>query len=409
MSTLFKMAWLNLWRNPRRTFILLCAMAAGLVGILFSISFVRGWTRQMREDAVGTYEGHIKILAAGYSDQPVVEHHMADAARLSEALEADPRVRGWVRRIVVPGLLATAEHSLVVTIIGTDPARERDVSTATRTLYDGQFLTAGGSGEMLIGRDLSEKIRKGVGRKVVVMAQQFGGEIGTSAYRVAGLYDSGNGPFNERHVYVTLAEARRLLNLEGGITEIAVMLNDIQMSPAVAADLRSRIRDPGIEILTWSQRMPFVRETLKMVDQFSWPYYAIFYIAMAFGVVNTMMMSIGERTHEIGVLRAVGMTRARLMGMIMLESLFIAGVATAAGLALGSGLVRGYAVRGIDLSAFSEGLEQFGMAHVIRPALQADDTAWACAGTFAVSLLFSLLPAWRASRLAPVEALRKTG
>ena len=409
MNTLLKMAWLNLWRNPRRTAILLCAMAAGLVGILFSIAFVRGWTHQMLEDAVGTYEGHIKILAAGYNENPVIEHHFADSDRITAALADDPRVRGWVRRIAVQGLLSTADHSLVVTIIGTDPRRERDVSTAARALYAGQFLDADRPGEILIGRDLSEKIQKGLGKKVVLMSQQLGGEIGTSANRVTGLYDSGSGAYNESHAYVTLAEAQRMLSLEGRITEIAVMLRDIGLSDVVAADLRARINDPSIEVLAWPQRLPYVRETLKMMDQYSWPYYAIFYIAMAFGIVNTMMMSIGERTHEIGVLRAVGMTRTRLMGMILLESLLIAVVAVAAGLALGAGLVTWFAVRGIDLSAFSEGLELVGMSHVIRPVLLVGDVAWACAGTFAISLLFSFLPAWRAARLVPVEALRQTG
>ncbi len=409
MSTLVKMAWLNLWRNPRRTVILLCAMAAGLVGILFSVSFVRGWTGQMLEDAVGLYEGHVKVLSSGYNENPVIEHHFEDSERLSKALDGDPRVRSWVRRLVVQGLLSTADHSRVVTIIGTDPLREQEVSTAARGLCNGRFLAPDRTGEILIGRDLSEKIGKGLGKKVVLMTQEWMGDIGTSANRMVGIFDSGNGAYNESHVYVTLSEAQRMSHVERGLTEVAVMLYDIRMSAAVASDLRERLQNPTIEVLTWAERMPYVRETLKMVDQFSWPYYAIFYIAMAFGIVNTMMMSIGERTHEIGVLRAVGMTRVRLMGMILLESLFIAVVAVAAGLALGAGLVTWFAVHGIDLSAFSEGLELVGMSDVIRPVLLARDVAWACAGTFAISLLFSFLPAWRATRLVPVEALRQTG
>ena len=409
MSTLVKMAWLNLWRNPRRTVILLCAMAAGLVGILFSVSFVRGWTGQMLEDAVGLYEGHVKVLSSGYNENPVIEHHFKDSDRLSGTLDGDPRVRGWVRRLVVQGLLSTADHSLVVTIIGTDPRREQEVSTGARFLCGGRFLDPDRTGEIVIGRDLSEKIGKGLGKKVVLMTQEWYGDIGTSAHRVVGIFDSGNGAYNESHVYITLPEAQRMSRLTGGLTEAAVMLHDIGLSAEAAVDLQHRLDEPTIRVLTWAERMPHVRETLRMVDQFSWPYYAIFYIAMAFGIVNTMMMSIGERTHEIGVLRAVGMTRARLMGMILLESLFIAVVAVAAGLALGAGLVTWFAVHGIDLSAFSEGLELVGMAHVIRPVLLAGDVQWACAGTFAISLLFSFLPAWRAARLVPVEALRQTG
>lgn len=409
MNPLVKMAWLNIWRNPRRTVILVCAVAAGLVGILFSMAFVNGWIRQLVSDAVGTYEGHVKVLARGYNDNPVIENSFEPSERIRSALESDPRVRSFVARAAVQGLLSTPEHSLVVTIIGTDPEREGDVSTVFRMLREGRALSGGAEGEILLGRNLSEKIRKGPGKKVVLMSQQLGGEIGTAAFRAVGLFDVGSGSFNEANVYITLREAQRMLNLGGRVTEIAVLLHDIADSDAVAADLAARLGDESLEVLTWRQRLPYVRETLEMMGDYTWIYYLIFYIAMAFGIVNTLMISIGERTHEIGVLMAVGMTRARLMAVIVLESFFIAVVAVAAGLAAGAALVGWFNARGIDLSAFAEGMDLFGMAHVIRPVLVAADVGSAVAGTFAIAVLFSLLPAWRAARLVPVEALRKAG
>lgn len=409
MNTLLKMAWLNLWRNPRRTAILLCAMAAGLVGILFSMAFVNGWIRQLVADSVNTYEGHVKILAKGYNDNPVIENNFEPSEEIWAALADDPRVKSWVPRVAVQGLVSTPEHSLVVNIIGTDPVRELEVSTACRMLVDGRALASGAQGEILLGEDLSEKIQKGLGKKVVLMSQQLGGEIGTGAFRAAGLFDVGNGSFNEGNVYVALGEAQEMLNLGARITEISVLLHDIGQSDAIAADLAVRLDDPGLEVVTWRQRLPYVDETLKMMGNYTWIYYAIFYIAMAFGIVNTLMISIGERTHEIGVLMAVGMTRARLMLLILLESFFIAVVAVVVGLAAGGALVAWFHVRGIDLSAFAEGLDLYGMAHVIRPVLVSADVVSAMAGTFAISILFSLLPAWRAARLVPVEALRQTG
>ncbi len=403
------MAWLNLWRNPRRTAILLCAMAAGLVGILFSMAFVNGWIRQLVADSVGTYEGHVKILAKGYNDNPVIENNFEPSEKIRSALADDPRVKGWVPRVAVQGLLSTPEHSLVVTILGTDPVREREVSTACRMLIEGRALSAEGAGEILLGQDLAEKIKKGLGKKVVLMSQQLGGEIGTGAFRAAGIFDVGNGSYNESTVYVALGEAQRMLNLGARVTEISVLLHDIEQSDAVAADLATRLDDQALKVLTWRQRLLYVHESLKMMDQYTWIYYAIFYLAMAFGIVNTLMISIGERTHEIGVLMAVGMTRTRLMAMILLESFFIAVVAVVVGLAAGSALTGWFNVRGIDLSAFSEGLDLYGMAHVIRPVLVSADVVSAVTGTFAISIMFSLLPAWRAARLVPVEALRQSG
>jgi len=409
VKTLVKMAWLNLWRNPRRTVILLCAMAAGLVGILFSMGFVNGWIRQLVADSVNIYESHVKILAKGYNDNPVIENNFEPSEKILSALAADPRVKSWVPRVAVQGLLSTPEHSLVVTIIGTDPARELEVSTACQMLAEGRPLSGGAPGEILIGQDLAEKIKKGLGKKVVLMSQQLGGEIGTGAFRAAGIFDVGNGGYNEGNIYISLGEAQQMLNLGGRVTEISVLLHDIEQSAAFAADLAARLDDPALEVLTWRQRLLYVHETLEMMGQYTWIYYAIFYIAMAFGIVNTLMISIGERTHEIGVLMAVGMSRTRLMSMILLESFFIAVVAVIAGLAAGGALVAWFHVRGIDLSSFAEGLDLYGMAHVIRPVLVSADVVSAMAGTFAISILFSLLPAWRAARLVPVAALRQAG
>lgn len=403
------MAWLNVWRNPRRTAVLLCAMAAGLVGILFSMAFVSGWIRQLVADAVNVYEGHVKIFARGYNDNPAVENSFAPPAHLLAALAADPRVAGWTPRVAVPGLLSTPEQALVVNVVGADPVRESEVSTATRMLVAGRGLAAGTPGEILVGRDLSAKLKKGLGKKVVLTAQQLGGEIGTGAFRAAGLFDVGSGAFNESHVFVALPEAQRLLNLGERVTEIAVRLRDIADSEAVAAGLAARLADPALEVLTWRQRIPFVDETLKLTGRYAWIYYAIFYIAMAFGIVNTLMISIGERTHEIGVLMAVGLTRRRLVAVVLLESFFIATVAVAVGVAAGGALVGWFHVRGIDLSAFAQGLDLYGMAHVVRPVLRAKDVGGALAGTYAIALAFSLLPAWRAARLVPVAALRQTG
>lgn len=408
-NPLLKMAWLNIWRNPRRTAILLCAMSAGLVGILFSMGFIRGWTRQMLSDAVSMYEGHVKILARGYNQNPVIENSFDVTDTMESALSGDRRISNWVARVSVQGLLSTPDHSMVVSLIGTGPEREVEVSTALRFMTDGHVLRPDSEGEVLLGRQLAEKLGGGVGRKVVLVSQQLGGEIGSAAFRATGIYDSRSGSFNERHVYVTMEEARKMLGLDRQVTEVTVMLHDIKDSQAVAEALNLQFNDPRIEVLSWRERLPYVRETLDMMDQYTWPYYVIFYLAMAFGIVNTLMMSIGERTREIGVLLAVGMPRLRLVRLILLESLFIAVVSVAIGLALGGTLVGWYAARGINLASFSEGMDLYGVSSVIYPFLPAADVMWAAAGTFAMALMFSLVPAWRAARLVPVDALRQGG
>ncbi|MBU1692675.1 MAG: FtsX-like permease family protein [Verrucomicrobia bacterium] len=409
MKTLLKMAWLNIWRNKRRTLILLCAMAAGLIGVLFTMGFMQGWMNQMVDNAIMTYEGHVKILGKGFQRNPVIENSMPAMPDVEGILNRDPRVRAWTERLTAQGLLSTPTDSRVVTIVGADPDREPQVSVIGEALRDGEFVSSKEPLKIAIGRTLSEKIKKGLGKKVVLMSQRLDGEIGSAAFRVGGLFDTGSGSYDESTVYISLADARQMLAEGDRVTEITILLHDIKDSEVVAADLARELKERGVEVVTWKDRLPFIVEMIKLSDRFAIPYYALFYIAMAFGIVNTLLMAIGERTHEIGIMLAMGMHRRTLVLLIMLESLFLAILAALAGAGIGWGLVAWFGHRGIDLSAFSAAMEYYGLGHVLYPVLDPGRAAWAVVAMLAVALVFSFYPAARAARLVPVEAIRRAG
>jgi ABC-type lipoprotein release transport system permease subunit len=403
------MAWLNIWRNRRRTVILICAMTAGLAGVLFSAGLINGWLDEMVRGSVQTFEGHVKVLARGYRDNPVVENSMAPLPGLPDTLEGEPRVRAWAERIVVPALLSTPAHSMVVNVIGIDPEAEARVSTAREMVREGDYLSADAPGKILVGRRLADKVALRLGKKLVLMSQQLGGDLGSGAYRVAGIFESGMGGFDEGNVYLLKSDARRLLGLDERITEMVIMLHDIADSEQVAADLGRTLAGGEAEATGWRERMPMVAQYIELSHRFMLPYYAVFYLAMAFGIVNTMSMAIGERTYEIGVMLAVGMKRPRIVLLLSLEALFIALVAAACGLALGGALVGTLGHMGIDLTAFAAAMDYIGIGKVIYPYLEPHGVVGAVVAMLAVALLFSFIPAFRAARMVPVQALRKVG
>lgn len=402
-----RMAWRNIWRNRRRTILLVCAMSAGLVGVLFMVGLMNGWLQEMVNSSVRTYEGHVKILGRGYHDNPIIEHSMDPWPALQAALDEDPRVRAWARRVVVPALLSTPTHSTVVNIIAVDPAKEALVSTARDAVSEGAFLSAARPNQVLVGRRLAEKAGLDVGKKLVLMSQQWGGDLGSAAFRVSGLFESGMGGFDESHVYILLADAQRMLNLGDRLTELVVMCKDIEQSETLAADLAQLKGDAPVEVLSWKERMPLVVQYIELSDRFVLPYYAVFYIAMAFGIVNTMSMAIGERTYELGVMMALGMKRHRIVLLLLLEAVMVAIVAGLAGLALGGLLLGWLGTKGMDLSAFAEGMDYVGVGRVIYPELGPVAAACAVTAMFATAIVFSLIPAVRAARLVPVRALRR--
>jgi len=406
VSVLAKMAWLNIWRNRRRTIIMLLAMTVGLAGILFEQALINGWLDEMVDSAVRTFEGHVKVLGEGYHENPVVENCMEIPSSLHAWLDADPRVRAWSERIVARGLLCTPSHSRVVTVIGIDPDREKAVSDISDAMREGVFLSPGSAGAVMMGHRLAEKIKARLGRKTVLMAQQLGEELGSGAFRVRAIYATGSGGFDENHVYLLKSDAQKLLGLTNRITEVVVMLHDIDQSDSFGEDLARRLKDSPVEALSWKQRLPLVARYLELTGKFVLPYYAVFYLAMAFGIVNTMSMAIADRTAEIGVFLALGMSRSRIVLLLLLEVCWISLLACVTGLVLGGGLVWHFGTRGMDLSRFADAMDFLGMGKVIYPYLTTLGIVISSAVMIAVSLVFCLFPAIRAARRTPVHALR---
>ncbi len=263
MKTLLRMAWLNIWRNKRRATLLLAAMTAGLVGVLFSMGFINGWLEQMLRNAVETYEGHIKIVGMNYQDDPVLENSMEMNTGLLKQLEQDPHVTALATRIKVEGLLSTASHSGIVSVIGIDSEDERRVSTIDTAIRHGTFLTPEQEAKILIGQRLANKFKLRVGKKVVLMSQQKEGDLGSAAFRVVGIFDTGQAGFDERHVYVLQSALQAMLGIKDRITEVVIMLDDIDHSDATATLWNEQIGATH-EVYSWKTLLPFVHESIKI-------------------------------------------------------------------------------------------------------------------------------------------------
>jgi ABC-type lipoprotein release transport system permease subunit len=407
MKTLLKMAWLNIWRNKRRAVILLCSMTAGLVGVLLSMALALGWIHQLKENAVRTYEGHLKVFAQGYHLNPVVDHHLDPSPALSQWLDRDPRVKAWAERVAVDGLLSTPTHSVVVRIVGIDPDRERHVSILADAVQEGRFLSAAEPHQILVSRRLADKLQKGTGKKVVLLSQQLGDELGSGAFRIGGIFDTGNGAFDGQTVCILKTEAQQMLKLSNQVTEVVAILRDMRESEACAAELAALVRGEPVEVLTWKEQLPFVAQVIEFSNRIMLPYYGIFYIAMAFGIMNTLLMAIGERTHEIGVMMAIGLGRGRLVGLILLESAFLALVAILVSSLLTWLLVSWWKVKGINLSVLAAGMDYLGVGRILYPFLDVPHVVAAVLAALGVTVAFSVYPAARAARLVPVEAIRR--
>jgi ABC-type lipoprotein release transport system permease subunit len=401
----WRMAFRNVFRNPRRTVVVLTAVAVGLGGIMLTVAVNFGMILQMVEAAIDTDLGHVQAHAAGFMDKPGLERRIPGGDAHLEGLGDDV---DWARRLRAEGLVFSARASVGVRVIGIEPERERRVSNIASSIVAGEYLD-GERRRLVVGERLAQRLKVGLGDKVVLSAQDAAGDMTGEAYRIGGLFRTSSRELDEAVVYLRLDESQEILGVGSDVSELVVVSHDrgIVRRDEVLQALRDRVaaRMPGLDVDTWKEVRPLLDSMIAMFDQMGWIIYAAVFVAMAFGIANVLLMSVFERIREIGIMMAIGMPPARLVASILVEAL----VLTLAGVALGFGLgFAGVALLGdgIDLSAWTEGLTAFGIPTRIVPVLRVEDLTVPTVVAFVTAIIASLWPALRAVRTRPAEAVR---
>ncbi len=401
---ILKLAWRNIWRNRRRSIIVLVAIAIGLVSLAFTDSLYNGVMVQMFEDQVGTHVTHLQVHRTGFEDNKVIENWLPDPQRVDSLLRTDPRVRAYSKRLVAFGIVSSASNSSGISLVGVEPESERHVTTIARSVVSGSYIAAGQRGA-LISRRTAEKLDVRIGDKVVVMATELDGQVGADVFRVCGLYQTASSEFDRAYIYVPLEFAQAMLGLGDRVTGYAAIMQE----PEMAAAARGRIQQVlgrRYEVLTYAELIPMMMQIITLFQQTMVVYYIIIGIATMFGIVNAQLMSVFERTRELGILMATGMRNRTIIGMILLEAFLLSLLGTVIGLAGGLGLSLVVSETGINLSMYAEGLTMFGASSTIYPIVSLQGVINGLSIVPAIAVIAALYPALRAVKLVPVRAIQ---
>lgn len=402
---LFRMAWRNIGRNRRRTAILTTSVAVGILGTLASIAVMWGMMFEMVETAINTDLGHMQIHAPGYADDPEISLLLPDGADASlRALEQDADVRAYARRIRTEALVSSPSTSVGLRLLGVEAQREPDISSTSQWIVEGEFLS-GARREALIGQRLAERLDVELGDKIVVSAQDTLGDMSSASLRIRGIFRSPSTVFDEAYLFINLEDSAQLLDTGTGVSEVIVVANDREAVPALQARVVAQV--PNREIRRWDEIQPFIALIVESTGASAASFYVVIFVAMAFGIANVMLMSIFDRVREIGVMLALGMSRLRLVVLVMLEGTLVTLLGTVIGLALAAGLVLALS-GGIDFSGYEAGLNEMGIGARITPFLRPIDFVQPTVIAIFTALVASLWPALRAIRLQPAEATRHT-
>ncbi len=408
---LFILAWRNIWRNPTRSLVVLGAIGMGIWAALFMTGFATGMVRTYIDGNIATVVAHIQIHHPEYEKEKEAKFSIPEAAILGEALNKDPEIKAWSARTLASGMISSAKASRGVTIKGVIPDKEASTSKIKENLTEGTYFEQGRKMQILLGAKLAGKLKVGVRNKVVLTFQDMEGNITTGAFRISGIFASNNTIFDETQVFVLQEDLAGLLlgNLPPQqprpIHEIAI----IGVAPEGIGRTRDRIlkQFPEVHAKTYQELAPELELYESQINYISLVYLVIVMLALVFGIVNTMLMSVLERYRELGMLMAIGMNKARIFGMILLETLLLTLAGAPLGAVAGALSIHYFSINPLDLSAFASSLNQYGLGTKIY--FETNPYVYSQITTLLILTAFvsALYPAIRAIRLKPVEAIRK--
>jgi ABC-type lipoprotein release transport system permease subunit len=406
MFKLWRIAIRDLGRNKRRSALTLIAVMMGLALVIALHGFEMGAIQGAIDDNIRIQTGHVQVRAESYEKDKVslkwddlLEEPQALAAQAQSLAE----VRAAAPVLWASGILGTVQESVGVQVFGIDPLSEIEVPFR-EGLVAGEFLAPDDRSGVLISQRLANNLGLAVGDDVSLLVNTSGEQPDEATFTIRGLYDSGFPAFDEATIFMPLAKAQAFTRAGERASAVVVLLHDRETADAVASALRA----PGLALLTWRDLNQLMVEGVQSAMGFLYMIYLIVLAIVAVVVANTLLMSVFERTREMGILAALGMKGRQIMAMFVLESATLGAIGVILGVLLGSLGVYYLATEGIYLGDMAANAVSADIAYgeTMYAAFQWADTAVLSVVCWVIMLLASLYPAWFATRREPIDALR---
>lgn len=301
-------------------------------------------------------------------------------------------------------MLSTTNGSSGVQLHGIDPLRESRVSGIEKKIVTGHYLTDK-KNEILIGKKLADKLKLHTGSKIVLTFTDSANNLISGAYRIAGIYQSVNAPLDERNVFVKEKDLRQTAGIGESIHEIAIILRDERQQENMISQWEKKY--PVLDIAGWQDLSPETNLLIKTVDDYSYVIIIIIMLALAFGITNTMLMAVLERSRELGMMMALGTSRKRIGGLIMLETILLTIAGTPPGLAGAWFIIDYFSKKGMILATNGKDLmASFGFSNRLYPVFPTEKLLPVFFIVSMTAILSSIIPVIKTLRMKPANAIK---
>ena len=391
---------------------MLAAISVGVWAMIFMSALMRGMVDDMLSRGIDQLPGHVQIHNDLYMDDPsVVNSFPEPSGSLLESLSR-PEVAKWFGRVKVPAVISSEQDSRGIILLGIDPALEQETILSGASISEGRFLESPSEKGVVIGQKLAERLETRLGKKIVITSQDPDNELAEMGARILGIYQAELPSEEEMYLYMGKETLQELLNIPGQVSEIAVFGHEYREVSAVDKLVADGIKRSGGELKNnishkkWSEVNNYLGSIVRFMDGFVLVWIVVIFIALSFGLANTLVMAVFERIREIGLMLALGMRPVSVTWQILIESVFL----LILGLVIGNllAIVTISAISdGIDLSSVAKGFEMAGMGTTLYPLLLVKDMISANIIVILLGIATSYIPARHAAHYDPIRALAR--
>lgn len=402
---IFTLAWRNLWRNRRRTFITAGSVVLAVVLAVFMRSMQEGVYEKMIENVVGFYSGYVQIHKEGYWDEKTLDNSFEALPVVQTAAGSDDRVTSTVPRLESFLLVSHKTSSQVAQIVGISPEEEDQLTGLSSKVVEGAYLHPGQRGVML-GSGLADKLNISIGDSLIMFGQGYHGAMASELLPVMATLKFGNPELGNRIAYTNLEVAQSMFDAPGRLTAYALNLKEPGAELEITDNLRAELPE-GYEVMEWREMMPELVQSIESDRVGGYFTTGILYLIIGFGIFGTALMMVRERQYEFGVLTALGMKRGLLSQVMALEMILMALLGVVIGLLIAVPIVVFFHYNPIVLTGnAAEGYAAFGIEPIIPTTIDLGIIFRQGIIVLGMTLAVSIYPVYQIFRINPVEAMR---
>ena len=407
MNLILRLAWRNLWRQPRRTWLTTGAMVFSNVLLVFMISLQFGMYGLMIDNSLRAFSGHMQVQAPGYVDDQKMRQTVPDVVSLAQKIRNHTQNEFVAARAQTFVFASSEDRSYGIGIFGVEPQFEPNVSSVPGLVMDGRFLEDDAADEIVIGSVLARNLRVGVGDELTLIGSGLDGSFAAAVVNIVGIFESGIAEIDRTIAEIPMGLFQDVFYLQGAGHQVVINAPVIDGAPALQARVEEMLpADGSVVVHDWDRLQPGIKQAIQADMTSAFFMYGVLAVLVAFSVLNTQLMSVLERTREFGIVMSLGLKPGRLGGLVMLETAIMGLIGVALGAVVGAAITYYFSVTGFTIPGMDEMAAQFNLPASMHPQVSLLSLLIGPLVVFVFSLAAAIYPALRLHWVHPVEAMR---